>query len=254
MKLRDGLLWGLVVGGEILDNVVSGGSRAYQREKLFIWTPQKYSKKKFNGLLNRMHREGYVQRVLVDGEMHFRLTGAGKRLLVKTWPVLKIRQKDWDGFWRVIIFDVKEKDRKSRDDLRRHLIKLGFGRLQDSTYITPYDFSKEFKDWLKARGLTDKVMMMECKQKHLGKPEKLAEVIWGLDKLNREYQAVIDRLSTRFGIRSKRIREEFLKKVYQQYLEVLTRDPFLPDVLLPKDWLHGKCHKYILRAGVIKEK
>ena len=58
MKLRDGLLWGLVVGGEILDNVVSGGSRAYQREKLFIWTPQKYSKKKFNGLLNRMHREG----------------------------------------------------------------------------------------------------------------------------------------------------------------------------------------------------
>ena len=253
MKLRDRILWGLAVGGEIVDQVLTGGSRAYQREKLFAWTPLKYSKKKFNGLLNRMDREGYLQRVLVDGKVHFRLTGAGKRLLVKTWPVLRTRKDTWDGFWRVIIFDVKEKDRKSRDDLRKKLVKMGLGRLQNSTYITPYDFDKSFLDWLKARGMQDKVMMMECKQKYLGKPGQLAEAIWGLKGINKDYQAVIDRLSTRFGIRSKRKREEFLKKVYGQYLKVLARDPFLPKSLLPKDWMESKCAKYILRAGVVKE-
>lgn len=253
MKLRDRILWGLAIGGGIVDRVLTGGSRAYQREKLFIWTPSRYSKKKFNGLLNRLDQEGYLQKVLVDGLMHFRLTGAGKRLLVKTWPILKFKQKTWDGFWRVIIFDVKEEDRKNRDDLRKHLVKLQFGRLQNSTYITPYDFDNSFRDWLKARGLSSQVMMMECKQKYLGKPKKLAEAIWGLSGINKEYQVVIDRLSTRFGIRSKQKREEFLKKVYKQYLSVITKDPFLPVELLPKDWLATKCQKYILRAGVVRE-
>jgi len=64
---------------------------------------------------------------------------------------------------------------------------------------------------------------------------------------------VIERLSTRFGIKSKQKREEFLKRVYQQYLTVLTKDPFLPSELLPKEWMADKCQKFILRAGVIKE-
>lgn len=253
MKLRDRILWGLAVGGDILEQVLTSGSRAYQRDKLFIWTPTRYSKKKFNGLLNRLDREGYLQRVLIDGRVHFRLSGAGKRLLVTSWPVLKFRQKKWDGFWRVIIFDIKEEDRKSRDDLRNYLVKLRFGRLQNSTYISPYDFDNSFLDWLKARKLRGKVMLMECKQKHLGKPDRLADAIWGLSEINKDYQAVIERLSTRFGIKSKQKREEFLKKVYQQYLEVLTRDPFLPDELLPKEWMADKCHKFVLRAGVVKE-
>jgi len=133
------------------------------------------------------------------------------------------------------------------------LVKLRFGRLQNSTYISPYDFDNSFLDWLKARKLRGRVMLMECKQKHLGKPDRLADAIWGLEQINKDYQAVIERLSTRFGIKSKQKREEFLKRVYQQYLTVLTKDPFLPSELLPKEWMADKCQKFILRAGVIKE-
>lgn len=44
----------------------------------------------------------------------------------------------WDGRWRVLIFDVKEKRRRIRFTLRQLLSGAGFIRLQDSVWIHPY--------------------------------------------------------------------------------------------------------------------
>ena len=44
----------------------------------------------------------------------------------------------WDGKWRVIIFDIREKRRKVRAQLRLLLSGAGFLRLQDSVWIYPY--------------------------------------------------------------------------------------------------------------------
>lgn len=252
LRMRDRLLWGLAVGGEILDKVVGGGSRAYHWGKLFNWTPPGYAKKKYRDLVNRIHREGYVQRVLIDKSLHFRITGAGRRQLLKSYPALKLASQPWDGFWRVVVFDIPEKKRVSRDLLRRQLVKLGFGKLQASTYISPYDHGKDFLGFLETKGLVGNVLLLESKQKHLGRPKVLAEKVWDLKKLGGEYNKIVDRLSTRFGIGDKAKREEFLKKIYQKYLKVLMKDPFLPKELLPADWPAEKTRKYILRAGVIK--
>ena len=51
-----------------------------------------------------------------------------------------MRSQDvWDGKWRVVIFDVHEKQRKKRDRLRAELATVGFRRLQDSVWIYPFD-------------------------------------------------------------------------------------------------------------------
>ena len=47
------------------------------------------------------------------------------------------RQK-WDGYWRIIFFDIPEKKRRLRDDLRQILKTLGFKELQRSVWVTPY--------------------------------------------------------------------------------------------------------------------
>ena len=44
----------------------------------------------------------------------------------------------WDGKWRVVMFDIREKRRKSRSQLRLLLAGAGFLRLQDSVWIYPY--------------------------------------------------------------------------------------------------------------------
>ena len=49
------------------------------------------------------------------------------------------KPKKWDRKWRIIVFDVKEKERRKRDELRDYLYKIGFKRLQDSVWVFPYD-------------------------------------------------------------------------------------------------------------------
>ena len=44
----------------------------------------------------------------------------------------------WDGKWRVVTFDIREKRRTTRARLRLLLQSAGFLRLQDSVWIYPY--------------------------------------------------------------------------------------------------------------------
>lgn len=44
----------------------------------------------------------------------------------------------WDGKWRVLVFDITERRRRIRVQLRRLLQGQGFVRLQDSVWIYPY--------------------------------------------------------------------------------------------------------------------
>ena len=254
MRMRDRILWGLAIGGEIVEQIESGGSRASDSSRLFLWTPPGYSKKKYRQLAARMVREGYVQQVLVEGRPHFRLTGLGRKQLVKNKPVLsQTGGQEWDGFWRIVIFDIAESQRKLRDLLRRQLLKMGFGALQNSTYISCYDYSKEFLEFLDAKGLKGKVLLLESKQKYLGEPKLLAEKVWGLEAIAAKYKQVIDRVVTRFGIKEASKREEFLKKIYRDYLETIIIDPMLPKSLLAEDWGREKARKYLLRSGVLRE-
>ncbi len=49
------------------------------------------------------------------------------------------KQKKWDRKWRVIIFDIPEKKKKVRDQVRKFFISAGLLRLQDSVWVYPYD-------------------------------------------------------------------------------------------------------------------
>ncbi len=86
------------------------------------------------------------ERGLIDFEKKYdktfvRLTEKGKRELLKyrLRETVIEKPKKWDEKWRVIIFDIKEKRRLIRDELRNELTNLGFLRLQDSVWVYPYE-------------------------------------------------------------------------------------------------------------------
>jgi len=56
---------------------------------------------------------------------------------------------------------------------------MGFGELQNSTYVSAYDYQKEFLEWIKTNKLEKNVLLLESKQKYLGEPKALAEKVWG---------------------------------------------------------------------------
>lgn len=47
-------------------------------------------------------------------------------------------EQEWDGKWRIVIFDIPEDARQTRDIFRSLLKRKGFIRLQNSVFISPY--------------------------------------------------------------------------------------------------------------------
>lgn len=68
------------------------------------------------------------------------LTPKGKRELLKLslrdLTVEKINP--WDGLWRIVMFDIPESLRSSRDLIRIHLKRLGFIQVHKSVFINPF--------------------------------------------------------------------------------------------------------------------
>ena len=89
-----------------------------------------------------------------DGSFTFELTKKGKlKALTFHFEKMKIERKNWDGKWRLVIFDVPEKIRKGRDALREKLLKLGFYELQKSALVFPYECENELEFIIEFFGL-----------------------------------------------------------------------------------------------------
>lgn len=80
-----------------------------------------------------------------DGTVSLTLTDAGKKKILQYDPnSIKIKKPmRWDGFWRVVIFDIPEYKKKARDALANRLKYLGFYPIQKSVFIYPYECKDE---------------------------------------------------------------------------------------------------------------
>ena len=62
-------------------------------------------------------------------------------------------KKRKDGKWAMLIFDIPQKHRKSRDLLRSILLNLGYELFQQSVWVTPYDVSEKTEKLLQTHSL-----------------------------------------------------------------------------------------------------
>jgi len=95
----------------------------------------------FRRATTRLKQRGLITFKKNKGRTYIQLTEKGQRELVK----FQLREKKikkpflWDGRYRVLIFDIKEKQRSLRDKLRRELENLDFYMIQQSVWVYPYN-------------------------------------------------------------------------------------------------------------------
>ena len=100
----------------------------------------------------RLAAQGHIVFEKRDDKQYARITESGRKALAFEQEKAKLKnanKKRWNGRWRVVIFDVPEKRRKTRDRLREIMERTGFVRLQDSVWVFPYD-CEDFITLLKA--------------------------------------------------------------------------------------------------------
>ncbi len=112
--------------------------------KLLRFLPKQESKKRnyINQVVGRLEKQGLVK---IENNSKrqkvVRLTKSGK-IKLKEYELEKLtinKPKRWDGKYRIIIFDIKEWKRSTRNKLRAWFQHLGLIRLQNSVWVYPYD-------------------------------------------------------------------------------------------------------------------
>ncbi len=109
-------------------------------------------KARYRTALGRLAIIGLVTFEKRNGKSYARITDAGRKKLAFELEKDKLdlsKKRRWNERWRVVIFDVPERRRKTRDRLRILMQEIGFVRLQDSVWVFPYD-CEEFITLLKA--------------------------------------------------------------------------------------------------------
>lgn len=231
LRIRDKLL---ICGAVLGDAFFELGKSPHIRHKQAIGIlPPDYKMSNFTVAVSRMLKVGQMEKVVKDGEPYLRLSGEGKRALVRDFPLLKLRERKWDGLWRVVFYDIDERQRGIRIALQNKLVRLGFGRLQKSVYVSPLSISGDLHEFLESRGLLDLVFVGAC-WKLLGRNEKeLAAEVWHLSKLNERYRQVEQEIDDFLEGKS----ELVASQIYTEFEQILLDDPLLPKELLPDWWV-----------------
>ena len=95
---------------------------------------------------NRLQRRGVVEISEAEGQWIVKITNKGRKEVLKyKWADFRPKSGKWDRKWRMVFFDVPEKEKRRRDDLRGFLKMLGMEQLQESVFVSPYDVSGEVR-------------------------------------------------------------------------------------------------------------
>ncbi len=144
------------------------------------------------------------------------------------------------------VFDVPEKQAQARKYLRNYLKSLGFGKVQRSIWITPYDFGKLINHFSLKMKIFDCIYQMTVEQFRGLTGVELAQIFWPIKTINSEYQNLIkihsDRLK-RLQLNKNlpdpsksNLGKQFLNSLLWDYQSIAARDPHLPPQLLPSEW------------------
>lgn len=134
----------------ILENIAEGTLKQCFPHPYYHTFCEHTLEQSFRNALQRMHKKHFIRKRYFNGESIYSLApeGMAKARILKI-KIEMTKKRKWDGKWRIILFDVREKSRRKRWLLRQELTAMGFLMLQKSAWIIPYQLPSAFAEFIK---------------------------------------------------------------------------------------------------------
>jgi len=144
----------------ILKGVGSGPIKAFLKPTYYIDDPagflgeidffkqRRLEEKTMKQTIGRLQKYGLVEK---NKNNNFLLTGKGEKVAEKILGYKKRLEEEWDGKYRLVIFDIPEVKRQQRNWLRQELYFLGYKKLQNSVFISKFSLTEELIHEIKER-------------------------------------------------------------------------------------------------------
>lgn len=149
----------LAISGIVISSLFIPATPMAFRELHKKW--KKYKRGDIVRIIRRFHKQELLNLTEKNGKTLIELSDKGKkRLLHYDYENMELKKK-YDGKPRMIMFDIPRKKNTKRDFLRRKLIQLGFVKVQESVFITPYICEKEINFIINYLGIADNVILLQ---------------------------------------------------------------------------------------------
>lgn len=121
------------------------------------------NKIKFHQLIYYLKKNNYIKVKNLQNKQAIMITKEGLNKVLRASFKIEGRAKRKDGKWIMLIFDIPQKYKKSRNLLTSVLHNLGYKMFQQSVWITPYDVSEKTEKLLQFYLLDDfiKIFLIE---------------------------------------------------------------------------------------------
>ena len=151
---------GAVIGTALIFPGIGLVVKEFNRER---WNRLK-KRGQLQSAIRRMEKQKLISWSEKDGGLALTLTKEGKKKILKyNIDELEIEKpKKWDKKWRVIIFDIPEKERVARDMLRGKLREMDFYQLQKSVFVSKYKCENEISFLSNSLGIAKYVTYIEA--------------------------------------------------------------------------------------------
>jgi len=190
---------------------------------------------RFAGVIGKMEVMGLVERQQQDGVKNYRLSEHGYRFLNSVLDTIHSSTLHWDRKWRLLWSSVPEKNRRTRDKLRKALEGLGLRPALRSLWVTPLDLKDRLIETVEQLEIQEQTVIVEAEE---GTGISTAALVkaWDFNKCRSLYEDFITQSDQLIHDREQRESPNEIKKLIFQYALILNNEPRLPIELLPKDW------------------
>src|SRR5438445_12540705 len=226
---------------------------------LFLWSADRLMRPSFrnltgsyegwayrNGLLRRTARLEQQRLIERDpawpDDRRYRLTWQGHLHALGGRDPLARWSREWDGRWRLVLFDIPTKQNTYRKRLRRYLQSRGFGYLQNSVWITPDSLEEERKILVGGKINVESLVLLEALPCAGESDAEIVAGAWDFQRINRRYLrylAIVDERPVG-RLRNQAASQALLRWAAAEreaWLDAFTTDPLLPERILPGEYV-----------------
>jgi DNA-binding transcriptional regulator PaaX len=116
--------------------------------------------------VQRLYKNKLVNIYTKNGNEVVEITKEGKKKVLEyNLDGMKLKiPKRWDGWWRIVMFDIPESKRRGRDAVSRKIKELGMYPIQKSVFVSPYVCKNEIDFIGEFFGVRDHIIYIKAKE------------------------------------------------------------------------------------------
>lgn len=245
--LRSGSLLVTILG----DSIAPRGGRIALGSLIRLAAPFGLPERLVRTSVARLAQEGWLGAVRSGRNSEYRLTERGRSsFAAATRRIYGGRAQPWNGRWTLVILPLPARARHGpRAGLREELRWLGFGQFAPAVWGHPSALAADMRARLTEVAHGEGLLLMQAMNAEASEDRRLVDAGWDLAELAQGYRRFVGAFSpAREALRvngslSPGAAFALRTLLIHEYRKIHLRDPLLPAVLLPQNWIGASAYE-----------